>query len=129
MRLILHLIQNKLFFLCIIRLSQAGSWEAYLGLHTQGQITSHVAVRSLKKIIPHPNYNSFTFDNDIALMEMDKPVMFSDYIRPICLPAPQHDFPVGDIVWITGWGATREDGEFPISIEFVGLTDNCKRRH
>lgn len=62
-------------------------------------------------------------------MEMDKPVKFSDYIRPICLPAAQHDFPVGDVVWISGWGATREDGEFPFSIEFVGLTDNCNRKH
>ncbi|XP_035535278.1 ST14 transmembrane serine protease matriptase a isoform X2 [Morone saxatilis] len=93
-----------------IKFSQPGTWEAYLGLHTQGGIASVVAKRNLKQIIPHPNYNAYTFDNDIALMELDSPVTYSDYIRPICLPSPQHDFPTGSTVWITGWGATREGG-------------------
>lgn len=90
-------------------------WEAYFGLHIQRKTERNVLIRNLKKIIPHPNYNEYTYDNDIALMEMDSPITFSDYIRPICLPAPQHDFPVGDTVLITGWGATREEGEFSIN--------------
>ncbi|XP_030264304.1 ST14 transmembrane serine protease matriptase a [Sparus aurata] len=93
-----------------LRLSQPDKWEAQLGLHVQRNIGSTVQKRTLKQIIAHPNYNSFTFDNDIALMELSSPVTYSDYIRPICLPAPQHDFPVGSTVWITGWGATREGG-------------------
>ncbi|XP_061828384.1 ST14 transmembrane serine protease matriptase a [Nerophis lumbriciformis] len=92
------------------RYSQPATWEAYMGLHTQGKIPSTVAKRNLKRIIAHPNYNDFTFDNDIALMELDSPVVYNDYIRPICVPAAQHDFPVGSTVWITGWGATREGG-------------------
>lgn len=100
--------------MCIIRFSQPGTWEVYLGLHIQGKIGSTVVKKYLKRIIPHPNYNPYNFDNDIALMELDSPVKFSDYIRPICLPAAQHDFPMGNTVWITGWGATREGGEFPV---------------
>uniref|UniRef100_A0A8C9ZC75 Suppressor of tumorigenicity 14 protein homolog n=1 Tax=Sander lucioperca TaxID=283035 RepID=A0A8C9ZC75_SANLU len=92
------------------RYSQPGTWEVYLGLHNQQTVGSAVVKRNLKQIIPHPNYNHYTFDNDIALMELDSPVTYSDYIKPICLPAPQHDFPVGSTVWITGWGATREGG-------------------
>lgn len=92
------------------RFSQPGTWEAYLGLHSQRKIGSTVVRRNLKQVISHPNYNAFTFDNDIALMELDSPVPYSDYIRPICLPAMQHDFPTGSTVWITGWGATREGG-------------------
>ncbi|XP_075956494.1 ST14 transmembrane serine protease matriptase a [Anarhichas minor] len=92
------------------RFSQPGTWEAYLGLHRQGNIGPSVVKRNLKKVIPHPNYNAHTYDNDIALMQLDSPVKYSDYIRPICMPAPQHDFPVGSTVWITGWGATREGG-------------------
>ncbi|XP_041850067.1 ST14 transmembrane serine protease matriptase a [Melanotaenia boesemani] len=90
--------------------SKPGTWEAYLGLHAQQQIGPQVVKRSLKQIIPHPYYNAYTFDNDIALMELDNPVAYSDRIKPICLPAPQHDFPFGESVWITGWGATREGG-------------------
>ncbi|KAI3354045.1 hypothetical protein L3Q82_018600 [Scortum barcoo] len=54
--------------------------------------------------------NTPTTMNDIALMELDGPVTYSDHIRPVCLPAAQHDFPAGNTVWITGWGATREGG-------------------
>ncbi|KAE8295025.1 Suppressor of tumorigenicity 14 protein-like protein [Larimichthys crocea] len=91
------------------RYSQPGTWEAYLGLHTQGKLGSAVK-RNLKQVISHPNYNAYTYDNDIALMELDSPVSYNDFIRPICLPSSQHDFPTGNTVWITGWGATREGG-------------------
>lgn len=82
--------------------------------------------RNLKQVIPHPNYNQFTFDNDIALMELDSPVSYSDYIRPICLPAPQHVFPPGNTVWITGWGATREGGELKVNIVFIYVITKLK---
>lgn len=93
-----------------ISFSQPGTWEAYLGLHIQRKIDSKVVQRNIKQIIPHPYYNHYTFDNDIALMELSKPVEYSDYIKPICLPSPQHVFASGSTVWITGWGATREGG-------------------
>lgn len=99
---------------CFLRYSQPGTWELYLGLHTQRKIGSSVVKKNLKQIIPHPNYNEYTFDNDIALMELDSPVTFSDYIQPICLPSSTHNFPTGNTVWITGWGATREGGEFSL---------------
>ncbi|KAG7333138.1 hypothetical protein KOW79_003273 [Hemibagrus wyckioides] len=92
-----------------IRLSQPESWEVYLGLHTQKQLDK-AEKRYLKRIIAHPNYNEYTFDYDIALMELDQPVTFRDTIRPICLPSSSYIFPVGKSVWITGWGATKEGG-------------------
>ncbi|KAK2848190.1 hypothetical protein Q7C36_009872 [Tachysurus vachellii] len=92
-----------------IRLSQPESWEVYLGLHRQNQLNK-AEKRYLKRIIAHPNYNEFTFDYDMALMELDTPVAFKETIRPICLPSSSYVFPVGKSVWITGWGATREGG-------------------
>uniref|UniRef100_A0A667XAX5 Suppressor of tumorigenicity 14 protein homolog n=1 Tax=Myripristis murdjan TaxID=586833 RepID=A0A667XAX5_9TELE len=92
------------------RFSQPGTWEALLGLHIQKQIGRNVVRRNLRQVISHPHYNEYTFDNDIALMELDGPVSYTDYIRPICLPAAQHVFPPGNSVMITGWGATREGG-------------------
>uniref|UniRef100_A0AAX7VL81 Matriptase n=1 Tax=Astatotilapia calliptera TaxID=8154 RepID=A0AAX7VL81_ASTCA len=100
-----------------LKLSQPGSWEIYLGVHTQKMLESPVQKRNLKQVIPHPNYNHYTFDNDIALMELDSPVTYSDYIKPICLPAAQHEFPPGQDVWITGWGATREGGSAAVVLQ------------
>ncbi|GAA6106579.1 ST14 transmembrane serine protease matriptase a isoform X2 [Tachysurus ichikawai] len=92
-----------------IRLSQPESWEVYLGLYRQN-LLNKAEKRYLKRIIAHPNYNEFTFDYDMALMELDTPVAFKETIRPICLPSSSYVFPAGKAVWITGWGATREGG-------------------
>uniref|UniRef100_A0A8C9THJ0 Suppressor of tumorigenicity 14 protein homolog n=1 Tax=Scleropages formosus TaxID=113540 RepID=A0A8C9THJ0_SCLFO len=95
-----------------IKYSQPGVWEVYLGLHDQTRKTDSkwTEKRNLKNIICHPYYNSFTFDNDIALMELESPVTLNQYITPVCLPSVTHDFPAGKAVWVTGWGATKEDG-------------------
>ncbi|KAG5837597.1 hypothetical protein ANANG_G00241010 [Anguilla anguilla] len=93
-----------------IKYSQPGTWEAYLGLHKQGEMEKTTEKRNIKRVIPHPYYNSYTFDNDIALMELASPVTLGQSIKPVCLPSDTHDFPAGKNVWITGWGATREGG-------------------
>ncbi|XP_076850291.1 ST14 transmembrane serine protease matriptase a [Brachyhypopomus gauderio] len=92
-----------------MKLSQPGTWEVYLGLHSQKELDKAVK-RYLNRVIGHPDYNEYTYDNDIALMELDQPVTFTNTIRPICLPSASYVFPVGKSVWITGWGATREGG-------------------
>ncbi|XP_060890426.1 suppressor of tumorigenicity 14 protein homolog isoform X2 [Labrus mixtus] len=90
--------------------SQATQWEALLGLHVQSQTSEWTVRRNIQRIIAHPDYNFLTYDNDIALMELDSNVTLNQNIWPICLPSPTYDFPVGLAAWITGWGATREGG-------------------
>ncbi|KAF7210448.1 suppressor of tumorigenicity 14 protein homolog [Nothobranchius furzeri] len=92
------------------RLSQADQWEAYLGLHTQGQTNEWMVRRKIRQIIAHKDYNPHTFNNDIALMELDAAVTLDQHIYPICLPSSTYDFPAGKEAWITGWGATMEGG-------------------
>ncbi|KAI3357911.1 hypothetical protein L3Q82_016294 [Scortum barcoo] len=90
--------------------SQADQWEALLGLHVQSQTNEWTVRRNVRRIIAHQDYNPLTYDNDIALMELDATVTLNQNIWPICLPSPTHDFPAGQEAWITGWGATREGG-------------------
>ncbi|XP_069572721.1 ST14 transmembrane serine protease matriptase b [Brachyistius frenatus] len=90
--------------------SQADQWEALLGLHVQSQTNEWTVRRSLRRIAAHPDYNPLTYDNDVALMELDANVTLNQNIWPICLPSLTHDFPAGRDAWITGWGATREGG-------------------
>ncbi|KAA0714702.1 Suppressor of tumorigenicity 14 protein -like protein [Triplophysa tibetana] len=100
-----HCVQDDVKF----KFSQPGLWEAYLGLHTQK--SKHTAtLRDIKQVIAHKSYNSFTFDYDIAVMELESPVTYSETIRPICLPSATEDFPAGSLVTISGWGAEREGG-------------------
>ncbi|KAM4610158.1 suppressor of tumorigenicity 14 protein homolog [Polymixia lowei] len=90
--------------------SRADLWEALLGLHIQSQTNKWTVKRNVKQIIPHPGYKPQTYENDLALMELDTPVTLNQNIWPICLPTATHDFPAGKAAWITGWGATREGG-------------------
>lgn len=92
------------------RFSQADQWQVLLGLHMQGQINEWTVTRRVKRIVAHGDYNPLTFDNDIALMELDADVALNQNIWPICLPSSSHDFPAGQVAWITGWGNTREGG-------------------
>ncbi|KAM9852302.1 suppressor of tumorigenicity 14 protein homolog isoform 2-T2 [Aulostomus maculatus] len=86
------------------------NWQTYSGMQDQ---YSHgdVQRRPVKRIISHPDYNPMTFDYDIALLELSKPLELSNTIQPICLPAPSHVFPAGMACWVTGWGALREGGQ------------------
>lgn len=93
------------------RYSQAHLWEAFLGLLVQGLTNEWTETRNIARIIAHPNYDPGSFNNDLALMELDSAVTLNQNIWPICLPSPSYDVPAGQEAWITGWGSTAEGGE------------------
>ncbi|XP_028329129.1 vitamin K-dependent protein C [Gouania willdenowi] len=63
------------------------------------------------KTFPHPNFQSQTVENDIALLHLETPAPFSDYIVPVCLPGREMAERVlhlnGTVTVVTGWG--KED--------------------
>lgn len=46
------------------------------------------AIYEVEAIITHHRYESHTYNNDIALMKLAKPIKFSRFILPACLPEP-----------------------------------------
>uniref|UniRef100_A0A8C5IJL6 Peptidase S1 domain-containing protein n=1 Tax=Junco hyemalis TaxID=40217 RepID=A0A8C5IJL6_JUNHY len=70
--------------------------------------------RQIKKLIRHENYERRDMSNDIALLELRRPVDCSPYIQVACVA----DAILGLSVtqerncWIAGWGATTVKGEF-----------------
>lgn len=42
--------------------------------------------RQIKWIHKHKGYSSKTFNNDIALIRLEKPVIYDEILRPVCLP-------------------------------------------
>lgn len=63
--------------------------------------------KGAKSIIVHPDWNpaETRYDADIALIEMDSPVRYSKFIRPICLWEGQVDLNL--IVGQNGTGKTE----------------------
>ncbi|XP_068539841.1 prothrombin [Anas acuta] len=66
----------------------------------------------LDKIILHPKYNwKENMDRDIALLHLKRPIAFSDYIHPVCLPTKevvQRLMLAGYKGRVTGWGNLKE---------------------
>jgi len=63
----------------------------------------------VKKIYEHPDYNQPSMlNNDIAVLEVDPPIMFNRYAQPVCLP--DKSLPSGTDCYVTGWGKTRHPG-------------------
>lgn len=46
------------------------------------------AIYEVEAIITHHRYQTETYNNDIALMKLAKPIKFSRFILPACLPEP-----------------------------------------
>ena len=65
-------------------------------------------ISEVSKIIRHSAYSIKTMDSDIALIKLARPVTFTRYIQPICLPKKHLGEPVGQKCFITGWGRLGE---------------------
>jgi len=74
----------------------------------------HVVV---SRVVVHPSFNSTSFDNDLALLELSEEVTSSPCIKPICLP--EHDiFNLTDSgCVITGSGIPEQNGRLPSIVQ------------
>ncbi|XP_038565973.1 chymotrypsinogen B-like [Micropterus salmoides] len=102
----------------------------YLGRDSQKLPNPHEVSRTVSKIIKHPNYDTKTNNNDIALLQLSSPVAFSNYIRPVCLAADGSVFKAGRNCWVTGWGDIRFEVPLPfpeklqqVSVPIVSYKD------
>ena len=58
-----------------------------LGDHDQYVTTEAVAVmRAVSAVIRHRNFDMDSYNHDVALLKLRKPVKFTKSIKPICLP-------------------------------------------
>ncbi|GLV41138.1 Stubble [Carabus blaptoides fortunei] len=85
--------------------------------------------RGVAKKLVHPKYNFFTYEYDLALVKLDKPLEFAPHISPICLPASD-DLLIGENATVTGWGRLSEKGTLPSVLQEVSVpivsNDRCK---
>ncbi|CAF1083584.1 unnamed protein product [Adineta steineri] len=64
--------------------------------------------RNVNSIVIHPDWNRESLVNDLAILRLDKPVKFNDYVQPACLPGPD---PLSKSnVMLIGWGAEQMGG-------------------
>ncbi|XP_042323645.1 acrosin-like [Sceloporus undulatus] len=83
-------------------------WRAVIGASKLSSLGAEVHVRFIKQVVIHEDYNPTTEVNDIALMELDQPIMCSDYIQPACVPSGNIKVAPLQYCYIGGWGVMRE---------------------
>lgn len=65
---------------------------------------------TVRKVVLHPNYNPRTEANDIALIKLNSPVTFNNYVQPACLPHVIKDSKTSfSNCFISGWGTTAQN--------------------
>ncbi|XP_030287021.1 complement factor I-like [Sparus aurata] len=86
----------------------------------------------VKNIQIHPKYNASSYENDIALVQLEK-LPFSDKclednpaVRAVCVPWSTELFRINHTCSISGWGRTAEGkGSRVLLWANVSLIDNC----
>ncbi|XP_012250668.2 trypsin-1-like [Athalia rosae] len=92
-----------------------------LGDHNRASREDTVVRRRIKSAQIHENFDPYSYNNDIALVELDKPVQFNGIIRPACLPDNRPIDYAGSMAVVAGWGRTGERESVSDSLRKVDL--------
>ncbi|XP_053693559.1 serine protease filzig [Sabethes cyaneus] len=90
-----------------------GEFDISSDLETKRSVTKNV-----KRVIVHRQYDAATFENDLAILELESPIHYDVHIVPICMPADEADF-TGRMATVTGWGRLTYGGGVPSVLQEV----------
>lgn len=107
--------------------------------------------KNVKRVVVHREYDAATFENDLALLEMESPIHYDTHIGksdsvmerlkqntvgdihsnsrinvilvPICMPNDGADF-TGRMATVTGWGRLKYAGGVPSVLQEVQVRPN-----
>ncbi|XP_067391392.1 serine protease 33-like [Emydura macquarii macquarii] len=82
--------------------------EFQLSIPSVNAFTSDVS-----QFIIHGDYNPYTFGSDIALVLLKRPLQYTTYILPICLPDRRDSTASGTLCSVTGWGNVHMTENLP----------------
>ncbi|XP_066931149.1 chymotrypsinogen 2-like [Clytia hemisphaerica] len=95
---------------CFERDPTPKNYSVYLGEHDIDVDESHQQKYEIAEIHMHPEYNSSSYNSDLALLRLKRKARFSKYARPACLPDDTVQFYSGEECYVTGWGDTTQGG-------------------
>uniref|UniRef100_A0A8C5NRM7 Transmembrane protease serine 2 n=1 Tax=Junco hyemalis TaxID=40217 RepID=A0A8C5NRM7_JUNHY len=105
------------FSLFCRRLSDPHSWRVYAGILNQDEMLFRSGYK-VQLIISHPDYDTDSKDNDVALMKLETPLK---NVSPVCLPNPGMMFQPNQQCWISGWGAEYQGGKTSNNLNYVAV--------
>ncbi|KAM4569638.1 ovochymase-1 isoform 2-T2 [Odontesthes bonariensis] len=94
---------------CFKRYNKESLWKVLAGKHDLDELKEpEEQLVGVSRIISHHGYDTHTKESDLALVKLEHPLVFNEFVRPIniwmsSLPELMH-------CTITGWGSTQENG-------------------
>ncbi|CAK6433133.1 unnamed protein product [Pipistrellus nathusii] len=87
----------------------------------------------VQSIVLHENYAAHKHEDDIALVRLSTPVLFSEDVHRVCLPDAAFEVVPKSKAFVTGWGALKVNGPFPntlrqVEVEIIS-NDICNEVH
>nr|KAF6490721.1 serine protease 27 [Molossus molossus] len=90
--------------------SETSLYQVLLGARQLVKPGPHATYARVKRVESNPLYQGMASSADVALVELEAPVTFTNYILPVCMPDPSVIFESGMKCWVTGWGSPSEQG-------------------
>ncbi|XP_052224327.1 uncharacterized protein LOC127839977 [Dreissena polymorpha] len=101
--------------------NQPGDLTVWLGANNRAIAEVTRKVISVKEVQSHENHVWFE-SNDIAILQLDKPVTYTPYIQPICLPEAEEHVPLYSTCFTVGWGWEKWEGKFRQVLQQLKMT-------
>ena len=64
---------------------KATDFRAVTGAHNLTNYNGSEQFRSLRHVIKHENYNTTTWDNDIAILVLNESLVFDNFTKPVAI--------------------------------------------
>ncbi|KAG2459562.1 TRY3 protein, partial [Polypterus senegalus] len=91
----------------VLRMFHQDYLESLPGEHSLKLNEGFEQAFNVTKVIVHPYYNPSTFNHDIMLLKLDRPVRINSYVQPARLPDYYSTPSLGTSCTVSGWGVTQ----------------------
>ncbi|XP_028823413.1 serine protease 33 isoform X1 [Denticeps clupeoides] len=84
------------------------SYRIYVGRYQLNGMNPFETVYGIRNVVIPRTYVDPQQGHDLALVQLQEPVIYSDRVQPVCLPSSDTQFPPNKMCTITGWGNIRD---------------------
>ncbi|XP_074788708.1 acrosin-like [Athene noctua] len=101
---------------CFNKARHITMWRVVIGATQLTQLGPEAQVRNIKRLLVHEHYSSISESNDIALLELDRPVQCSDSVQLACVPDASLRVSQLTTCYVSGWGSTTAGSGGPTDV-------------
>ncbi|KAJ7382095.1 hypothetical protein OS493_037064 [Desmophyllum pertusum] len=87
---------------CVDRNPRPSGYTVVVGAHRRTGSTSVQQTFRLKQLFKHEGFSMRHFRNDVALLQLERPIQASSQVNTVCLPGSGSRAPAGTRCYITG---------------------------